>query len=234
MSESERAASSSRRTTAGTTGTPRRPAPVTSHPHRGRRTAGSPSSAPAPARIGTPAPSTRARFVPTSVELPGRGSAPVVAERTVDGTLQIPEDISSIGWWDGSAIAGDPFGATVLAGHIDSRTQGLGFFAALLLVGRGDRITVRNGAQTLTYRVDSTQLIRKDALAADGHGAVPARGPSARTDHLFRAVAPGTTVIRQQSDRGRNAGARGLSRRCGRRRQPPTRRPAPSSASMPC
>ena len=106
--------------------------------------------------------------MPTSVELPGHGSAPVVAERTVDGTLQIPDDISSIGWWDGSAFAGDPFGATVLAGHIDSRAQGLGFFAALLVLGRGDRIRVRNGTHTLTYRVDSTQLIRKDALAADG------------------------------------------------------------------
>jgi LPXTG-site transpeptidase (sortase) family protein len=157
-------------TTTGT-GAARRPTATITSSGTGATRSATGSAAPtaaAPARTGTPAASTRVRFVPTSVELPGHGSAPVVAERTVDGTLQIPEDISSIGWWDGSAFAGDPFGATVLAGHIDSRAKGFGFFATLLTLGRGDRITVSDGTRTLTYRVTMTQLIRKVALAADG------------------------------------------------------------------
>ncbi len=96
-------------------------------------------------------------------------------EQTVDGVLQIPADIQHVGWWDGSADAGDPFGATVIAGHVDSRTQGLGFFAELLIMQAGDLITLRSDAAGLTYRVISTALVNKDALASasralDQHG----------------------------------------------------------------
>jgi len=32
---------------------------------------------------------------------------------TVDGLLKVPENVQHVGWWDGSAQAGEPFGATV-------------------------------------------------------------------------------------------------------------------------
>jgi len=50
---------------------------------------------------------------------------------------------------------------------LDSRLQGLGFFAQLLLVTVGDLITLRSDAQTLTYRVVSTTLVQKEALASE-------------------------------------------------------------------
>jgi sortase (surface protein transpeptidase) len=45
--------------------------------------------------------------------------------------------------------------------------QGFGFFAALLEVGVGDRVTVGDGKHSRTFRVTATTLVRKDILAAD-------------------------------------------------------------------
>jgi LPXTG-site transpeptidase (sortase) family protein len=131
---------------------------------------------PPPARQGTVAKSARVRFVPTRIELPSGRSAQVQPEQTVNGVLQIPADIQHVGWWDGSAAAGDPFGSTVIAGHVDSRAQGLGFFAELLLIQVGDLITLRSDTADLTYRVVSTALVNKEALASDNQ-ALDQRGP---------------------------------------------------------
>jgi LPXTG-site transpeptidase (sortase) family protein len=112
-----------------------------------------------------PAPSTRVRFVPASVVLPGGARAAVEPAQTVDTVLAVPENVRHVGWWDGSAYAGDPFGSTVIAGHVDSATQGLGFFARLLRVQRGEVVTLRNGQHLQRYRVTSVRTVAKQALA---------------------------------------------------------------------
>lgn len=81
-----------------------------------------------------------------------------------------------VGWWNGSSAAGDPFGTTVLAGHVDSAQQGLGIFAELLLLHGGDLIMLSADADALTYQVISTELVPKDALAAESD-AFDQRGP---------------------------------------------------------
>ncbi len=115
-------------------------------------------------------------FEPATIELPGGRSAPVRPASTVNGVLAVPEHVSTVGWWDGSAQIGDPFGSTVIAGHIDSATEGLGFFARLLSLKKGQHVTVRGFAVTdpknattrhATYRITSSTLVAKDALAAD-------------------------------------------------------------------
>lgn len=128
------------------------------------------SAAPTPvpqAREGGPAKSTRIRFVPAEVILPGGAKAPVDPARTVDGELKVPDDPQRVGWWDGSAYAGDPFGNTVIAGHVDSATDGIGYFARLLKVEKGDVVTVRAGSHQQRYRVKKVQTITKLALAED-------------------------------------------------------------------
>jgi len=134
------------------------------------------STAPSPMRQGTVAKSARVRFVPRQIELPSGHSAVVEPEQTVNGVLQVPDDIQHVGWWGGSAYAGDPFGSTVIAGHVDSTLQGLGFFAELLLMQVGELITLRSDAQALTYRVVSATLVNKEALASDNQ-ALDQRGP---------------------------------------------------------
>lgn len=119
------------------------------------------------ARVGGPAKSTRVRFIPEQVTLPGGTNAAVEPAVTVDGELKVPENVRHVGWWDGSAYVGDPFGTTVIAGHVDSATEGIGSFARLLEVEVGDVVTVRSGPHELSYRVTSVQTIAKQALASD-------------------------------------------------------------------
>jgi LPXTG-site transpeptidase (sortase) family protein len=118
-----------------------------------------------PGRVGTPAPSQRIRFIPQQVVLPGGATAPVLTATTVDGQLQVPAKAQRVGWWDGGAEAGDPFGSVVLAGHVDTKTEGLGFFARLRGVREGEVIVVNGAGHTASYRVVSIESVRKDALA---------------------------------------------------------------------
>ncbi|MFC6161265.1 class F sortase [Kribbella jiaozuonensis] len=123
-----------------------------------------PMSAP-PGRVGTPAPSQRIRFVPQQVVLPGGKDAPVLPATTVSGQLQVPAKPQWVGWWDGGAQAGDPFGSVVLAGHVDSKNEGIGFFARLLNVRAGEIVVLNGSGHTASYRVVSIESVRKDALA---------------------------------------------------------------------
>ena len=100
--------------------------------------------------------------------LPGGAAATVEQADTVDGVLQVPSDVRKIGWWTGSAYVGDPFGATVLAGHVDSADQGIGFFARLLKIKKGERVTVTADGHRATYKITSVGLVSKRALADDG------------------------------------------------------------------
>ncbi len=120
------------------------------------------------ARVGQAGRTARVRFVPTQVALPGGADAPVAPAETVDGELKVPEDVSHVGWWDGSAAAGDPFGNTVIAGHVDSATEGLGFFARLLRIKPGEVVTLSGGGHRLPYRVTSVRTVTKLALATAG------------------------------------------------------------------
>lgn len=121
------------------------------------------TGAAAPARSGRTAESARLRFVPERVAFAGR-SVGVVPAATVAGDLQIPEGIDRAAWWDGGAQAGDPFGTTVLAGHVDS-PDGVGLFAELIDIEVGEEVSVTSGTETLTYVVTAREQVLKDALA---------------------------------------------------------------------
>jgi len=120
---------------------------------------------PPAAREGLPAASTRLTFVPEQVTLPGGSTAKVRPASTVDGLLVVPENVRHVGWWDGSASVGDPYGSTVIAGHVDSATGGLGYFSRLLSIGKGERVTVRSGAHRLAYRIVSVRSVSRTKLA---------------------------------------------------------------------
>ena len=79
--------------------------------------------------------------------------------------LKVPENVRHVGWWDGSARAGEAFGSTVIAGHVDSATDGIGFFARLRRIKVGDTITLRADSHRLKYRVTSVKKVDKKALA---------------------------------------------------------------------
>lgn len=140
---------------------------------------GQSSSTPAPASptptASTPAfpepatPARRAGVVaeaPTQVRLPsGTDVAIQAVSTTADGLLDVPDDIRTAGWWRGGSRLGDPFGSTLIAAHIDSRTQGLGPYVQLLRVERGARIVVRSKHLVQRFAVTSLRLVPRSTLA---------------------------------------------------------------------
>jgi hypothetical protein len=133
-----------------------------------------PSSASAPPvlqRAEAAAPARRARSVvvpeaPTSVRLPSGRSVPILAVGTEPGgRLAVPDDIRVAGWWRGGSRIGDPFGSTVIAAHIDSKSQGLGPFAELLSVRADQRISVSTAHLRQEFAVRSLRLVRSGELA---------------------------------------------------------------------
>ncbi len=145
---------------------PGAPAPTGSTPSSTSSASAQPS--PGAAGQGTLAPSQVKRFVPVQLILPGREAAKVEPVSTVDGELQVPKDVEHLGWWDGSSWLNDPFGSTVIAGHVDSATEGLGFFAQLLRVKKGQQVQVRGAAgQRQTFRITSVRTVAQNALADD-------------------------------------------------------------------
>lgn len=121
----------------------------------------------APARQGRPAASQRVQFIPEHLTLPGNADAAVHPAATVNGLLQVPENVRHVGWWDGSAYAGEAFGSTVIAGHVDSDTSGIGFFARLRRIKVGDTVTLREDSHRLRYRVTSVKEVPRKALATN-------------------------------------------------------------------
>ena len=73
------------------------------------------------------------------------------------------------GWAGGTAApeAGDPFGSVVLAGHVDSATDGIGYFARLLKVKAGEVVVLRGDGHSASYKVNSVVSVPKNALATE-------------------------------------------------------------------
>jgi hypothetical protein len=104
---------------------------------------------------------TRVRIATHDVDAP---VAPVGIDAE-HGVLGVPASIQHTGWWKDGAAPGSRTGAVLIAGHVDSATDGAGAFFALPRVRRGERVQVatRSG-RTFAYRVTSVQTYPKGAL----------------------------------------------------------------------
>lgn len=109
-------------------------------------------------------------FVPKRIRFgaaAGSGSAAVDTVGTAaSGSLELPGDPSRLGWWSGGSRAGAPYGSVVLAGHLDSRDQGLGFAARMTGLQTGDQVSVSMADLERRYRVDKIYLLPRTRLAA--------------------------------------------------------------------
>lgn len=102
---------------------------------------------------------------PLSLRLP---SGTVVRVRSAGtrgrGLLDVPDDVTEAGWWRAGARLGDPFGSTLIAGHVDAVDQGLGAFAELLAVREGQRLRVRSRGLEQTFTIRSRRLVPRGDL----------------------------------------------------------------------
>ena len=102
---------------------------------------------------------------PEIARLPSGALIPIRAVSTrADGRLDVPDDISTAGWWRGGSRLGDPFGSTLLAAHIDSTTQGLGPYVELLSVQPGQRIVLMSATLEQPFEIRSLRLVPQGSL----------------------------------------------------------------------
>ncbi len=111
----------------------------------------------------------REASVPVRVRGPAGLDVPVVpVGARPDGVLALPEDPGTGGWWPLGARTGSGTGTVLIAGHVDSREDGLGPFAALhgTRVGAGLAVTGAD-AGVRRYRVTARRTYRQEELPAD-------------------------------------------------------------------
>ena len=141
-------------------------------PDIGARDESGRSSSPSP--LATAGPATPAQRKGTTPEAPREirlSSGEELPVRSVstrpDGLLDVPDDVRTAGWWRGGSRLGDPFGATLIAAHIDSQTQGLGPYVELLRAERDDEIRVRSAHLVQHFRVTSLRLVPRSSLTGE-------------------------------------------------------------------
>jgi hypothetical protein len=85
-----------------------------------------------------------------------------------DGSMQLPETIRRAGWYRFGSTPSDRAGTTVIAAHVDTRSEGLGPFARLASVRRGERIVVSDRAgDEHAYRIVSRRHVARTRLPVD-------------------------------------------------------------------
>lgn len=145
-------------TDAPTTRTTPAPAPTPAVPAIGRSSGRigdiDLSGPPAPVDITMPSIGIDARIVPVGID--------------PDGLMTVPEDVSTVGWYEFGASPASAEGTTVLAGHVDDRVQGRGAFFDLRAMEVGDELTLTDDeGSTTTWVVTGRRTFEKESLPVD-------------------------------------------------------------------
>lgn len=113
-----------------------------------------PELLPVPRRVAIPALDVDARVVPVGLE--------------PDGAIEIPDDVDIVGWYELGVPPGADRGSAVLVAHRDGRGQGRGVFYDLGAMDVGDRVRVRDDADTVqVFEVVARESLLKTALPYD-------------------------------------------------------------------
>ena len=104
----------------------------------------------------------------TRIGCASRGSAwtpPSCPSRAMRTGYSSPHEIPSVvGWWSEGAAPGGSHGSAVVVGHTVHNNGG-GVFDFIGDLSRGDAIKVERSDSTLTYRVQSVDVLSKDQVA---------------------------------------------------------------------
>lgn len=93
--------------------------------------------------------------------------SPVIPVASYGGVMQIPEEISTIGWYSKGVSPGSEQGSAVLVGHRDGVEGGRGAFYGIEELESGDRITVTlSDGNRLKYLVKTVSVVDKDSIPA--------------------------------------------------------------------
>ena len=84
-----------------------------------------------------------------------------------DGSMEIPHDVHEIGWYEPQGVLPGDEGTAVLAGHVDSRSQGPGAFYDLRYLDIGDGIVLSDGGQDQRWTVVARRTYDKNEIPID-------------------------------------------------------------------
>ena len=119
------------------------------------------------AGVGVPATSQVGAQLPRVLELPSGARLNVLVGTTdSSGALSLPARLDQATWWRGSSRLGDPFGAVVIAAHVDSFAEGIGPIAEILAVTEGARIRLLGRHLVGEYEVVSRRFVPRAELSA--------------------------------------------------------------------
>ncbi len=79
-----------------------------------------------------------------------------------DNSIQIPDDISKVGWYKHGAAPGSKGGSVVIVGHRDSDDPEPGAFYFLNNLMINDSIIINYSNYTLSYKVKKIKIINKN------------------------------------------------------------------------
>ncbi len=147
-----------------------------------------------PVRAATPA-VVGAAPVPVSLTVAGTPiDMPVVPVGVSDGgAMEIPDAFDRAGWYRFGPAPGAAAGTSVIAGHIDTKSDNAPF-SALKSVAAGTLVQVgREGAPALNYRVVSVELMAKDRF--DGSSVFRRSGP-----HELKVITCGGEWLDERMD----------------------------------
>jgi LPXTG-site transpeptidase (sortase) family protein len=108
----------------------------------------------------------RPTAMPRLLTIPRLGLRMPVLPRGVDdrGAMALPASAFTVGWYRFGSRPLDRAGATVLAGHVDTRAEGAGPLAGLAALRVGDLIHVQVGRRVVTYSTTSVTRVSKAGL----------------------------------------------------------------------
>jgi LPXTG-site transpeptidase (sortase) family protein len=130
----------------------------------------------------TPTPEAAPLEGPYTVRIPRIDvAAPVVPiEVNADRVLVPPRELTIVGWWSQGAAPGAERGSAVLVGH--SARAGGGIFDDVGDLEAGDTIEVAGESDSLTYEVESIEVLSKEDLARNA-------------EEIFDQGVPGRLVV---------------------------------------
>ncbi len=118
------------------------------------------SSSPTPPADGVPAKTKQPHLYVPQIDI----EAPIIAVTLgSDAVLDPPASVAAVGWWDGSAKAGQPEGQTVMTGHTVS--SGGGVMDDLDQLTEGDEVHVTDRNGRVDYVVTDVEVWSKKQLA---------------------------------------------------------------------
>lgn len=80
-------------------------------------------------------------------------SAPVVSVGGSGGTMDVPGNTGTLGWYNDTAQFGDLIGSMVIAGHVSNDHDAPGALYRLKNADTGDRVSITKGDKTLVYTI---------------------------------------------------------------------------------